>query len=63
MSNILWKSDVESSRKDQTWLDSTSESKKVSQLEAILDGVRFTCSSKSHARAVVGSFQSIFFCS
>ena len=38
MNDILWKSDVESSRQDQTQLDSLSESKKMSPLQAMLKG-------------------------
>ena len=39
MNNILQKSDVESSRQDQTQLDSASEGKKISQSQAMLNGV------------------------
>ena len=48
MNDILWKSDVESSRQDHTQLDSASESKQISQSQAMLNGVCFTCSSKGH---------------
>ena len=49
MNEILRKSDVESSRQDQTQLDSTSEGKKkMSQSQAMVNGVCFTCDSKGH---------------
>ena len=46
---MLQKSDVESSRQDQTQLDSASESKKMSQSEVMPTSVCLTCSSKGLA--------------
>ena len=46
--HFLLKSTVESSRQDQTQLDSMSGNKKISQSQAMLNGICFMCSSKDH---------------
>ena len=51
MNDVVWKSDVESSRQDQTQLDSASESKTNEPITSDAERRCFTCSSKTFKRS------------
>ena len=61
---IFWEGDVELSRKDQAQVDSMSESRKNEPCTSDVDWCLFHLQFKWSCQwAVIGGFQSVFYCS